>query len=406
MKIVKADYIYINGKYKKDYGILFNDKIEVVDIYNNLIFKYPDLDIIDGGENSVLYAGFINTHTHLEFSANKTTLKYGSFLPWLYSVIENRDELINSCDEVIIDNAINDMLKSGITSFGAISSLGLDLDACIKAPHRVVFFNELIGSNPQTVDSLYQDFLQRFEASSLYQDDLVTPAIAIHSPYSVHPIVLKKAISFAKDKKVPLSAHLLESKAERNWLDNSDGDFKEFFSSFFNQSKAVTTVDEFITSFDSYPTHFTHCTEANNNDLKRLKEKGHSVAHCPRSNRLLGCSRLEIEKLIDFNLPFSVATDGLSSNFSLNIFDELRGALMLHNKADINLLSKKLIDSITTVAGKVLGLKCGDIKEGYFADFVIIKLPQKPQREEDIALLTILHTKEVDKLYIGGKKYV
>ena len=83
MKIVKADYIYINSEYKKEYGILFNDKIEVVDVYSNLISKYPDLDVIDGGDNSVLYAGFINTHTHLEFSANKTTLKYGSFLPWL-----------------------------------------------------------------------------------------------------------------------------------------------------------------------------------------------------------------------------------------------------------------------------------------------------------------------------------
>ena len=313
---------------------------------------------------------------------------------------------MNSCDEVIIDNAINDMLKSGITTFGAISSLGLDLDACVKAPHRVVFFNELIGSNPQTVDALYQDFLQRFEASSLYQDDLVTPAIAIHSPYSVHPIVLKKAISFAKDKKVPLSAHLLESQSERDWLDNSDGDFKEFFTSFFNQSKSVTTVDEFISSFDNYPTHFTHCTEANDNDLERLKDNGHSVAHCPRSNRLLGCSRLEIEKLIDLDLPFSVATDGLSSNFSLNIFDELRGALMLHNQADINLLAKKLIDSITVVAGKALGLNCGEIKEGYFADFIIIKLPQEPQSEEDIALSTILHTEEVDRLYIGGERYV
>ena len=406
MKIAKADYIYINGEYKKDYGILFNEKIERVDIYKNLISDYPNVEIIDGGENSILYAGFINTHTHLEFSANKTKLKYGSFVPWLYSVIEYRDELMNSCDEVTINSAIDDMLKSGITTFGAISSLGLDLDACVKAPHRVVFFNELIGSNPQTVDTLYQDFLQRFEASSLYKENLVTPAIAIHSPYSVHPIVLKKAISFAKQKGVPLTTHFLESQAEREWLDNSQGDFKEFFNSFLNQSKAITTVDEFISSFDGYPTHFTHCTEANSRDLKKLQDEGHSVAHCPRSNRLLGCNRLNIENLINLNLPFTTATDGLSSNFSLNIFDELRGALMLHHKADINLLSKQLIDSITTVAGKVLGVKCGEIKEDYFSDFVIIKLPQKPEREEDIALLTILHTKEVDKLYIGGERYV
>jgi len=406
MQIINAQYIYIDGEYKKNYAIAFKEKIEAIGNFDNLKNLYPKAETIICGENSVLYAGFINTHTHLEFSSNKTTLKYGSFLPWLYSVIANRDELMNSCDDSVIDDAINEMLRCGITSFGAISSLGLDLKACVKAPQRVIFFNELIGSNPQTVDALYQDFLQRFEASSLHKESLITPAVAIHSPYSVHPIVVKKGIALAKSKKAPLTAHLLESQAEREWLDNSSGEFKEFFKNVLNQDKAVTNANEFISSFDGYPTLFSHFVETNSDEVEKIKKEGHFVAHCPRSNRLLGCNRLKIEELIRLNIPFSVATDGLSSNYSLNIFDELRDTLMLHHLGDINLLAKKLIDSITVKAGEALGIDCGEIKEGYFADFAVIKLPQNPLDIKDIPLWTILHTKEADSVYIGGKQYV
>jgi cytosine/adenosine deaminase-related metal-dependent hydrolase len=406
MKIIQADYTYIDGEYKKGYGVAFEEKIELVAPIDEVLQSYPSATIIESRPHSVLYPGFINTHVHLEFSTNSSTLKYGSFLPWLYSVIEHRDELLNSCDESMVANACDEMLRSGVTAFGAISSLGLELETCIKAPQRVVFFNELIGSNPQTVDTLYQDFLERFNSSSMHSKALITPAIAIHSPYSVHPIVVKKALVLAKEHNCIVSAHLLESSAEREWLDSGEGEFGDFFKTFLGQSRPTTTVDEFISVFDGYPTHFTHCVQANESELQRLSNSGHTIAHCPRSNRLLGCGRLEIERLIALNLPFSVATDGLSSNSSLNIFDELRGALMLHHLGDIHKLSKLLIRSITSIPAKILGLNVGSIEEGREADFALITLPQEPIQEEDIALWSILHTQQVSQLYIKGERYV
>ncbi len=406
MKIIQADYTYIDGQFQKGLGVAFEKKIIMLAPIDKVLQTYPNAEYIQAEPKSVLYAGFINTHVHLEFSSNATTLQYGSFLPWLYSVIDNRDALMNACDTQMISDACQEMLQSGVTTFGAISSLGLELEACIKAPQRVLFFNELIGSNPQSVDALYQDFLQRFQASSQHKKDLVLPAIAIHSPYSVHPIVLKKALALAKEHQVAVSAHLLESQVEREWLESSSGEFKEFFGNFFNQSKSLTTVDEFLLAFDGYPTHFTHCVEANDTELKKLSSQGHSVAHCPRSNRLLGCGRLAIEKLVANDLPFSVATDGLSSNYSLNLFDELRSALMLHHLEDIHTLANILLTSVTATAGEILGLNIGKIKEGYEADLALITLPQKPTRQSDIALWTILHTEKVSQLYIQGERHV
>jgi len=407
MKIIIADYLYIDGRFVENLAIAFKQQIEAIDLPETLLKKYPDAELIRTKPYTVLYPGFINTHVHLEFSANKTSLKYGSFMPWLDSVIEHRDDLMKDCNNEIMRKECNEMMRSGITAFGAISSFGTELQICEEIPQRVVFFNELIGSNAQYADMLYSDFLERVKASqSCDETARITPAVAIHSPYSVHPVILQKAISLAKQQNMPLSTHFLESEAEREWLEKGEGEFKAFFEKFFNTSTPVTTIEEFLHAFNTYPAHFVHCVQATEEELAHLSDKGHTVAHCPRSNRYLGCGRLAIETLKRLDLPYSIATDGLSSNDSLSIFDEFRAALMLHHQAPIQKLALRLIEASTKDAAKALRLNSGSLEIGKNADFALITLPELPKRSEEIALWSILHTKEVDALYIAGEKYV
>ncbi len=105
---------------------------------------------------------------------------------------------------------------------------------------------------------------------------------------------------------------------------------------------------EFLTQFkETKPLSFTHCVEASNNDLEKIKELGAIVNHCPTSNRLLNNSKLNIKKLIDKDISFSIGTDGLSSNNSLSMFDELRNALMVHEGINLLELSNILISAAT-----------------------------------------------------------
>jgi cytosine/adenosine deaminase-related metal-dependent hydrolase len=407
MQLITADYIYTPLGFEKNRAIAFDEKIEEIGTLEELTPKYPNSNIHYAGKNSVLYPGFINTHVHLEFSANTTALTYGGFMPWLDSVIEKRDDLLQACDDTLMKEKTEEMLASGVTTFGAISSFGAELEICTQIPQRVVFFNELIGSNAAYADALYNDFLERINASqSCAESERITPAIAIHSPYSVHPVILQRAVQVAKQQNLPLSAHFLESQDEREWLEDGNGGFKAFFEKYFNTSTPVTTIEEFMHAFDSYPTHFTHCVQAKEEELEYLASKGHSIAHCPRSNRLLGCGRLAIEKVRELQIPMSIATDGLSSNWSLNLFDELRAALMMHHASPLEKLSSLLIKSITSDAAKALGLNVGSIEAGKEADFAVVTLPDTPKHVEDIALQTILHTQKASEIYIGGSKVV
>jgi len=346
--------------------------------------------------------GLINAHVHLEFSANKTELSYGDFMSWLYSVIENREELIGGCKSECMSRAVDEMLSSGITTFGAISSHGMDLEVCENAPQNVVYFNELIGSQATMADTLFGDFLSRLDASKTVKRDGFYPAVAIHSPYSVHPILIKRALEVSKNEKLPLSAHFMESPAEKEWCENNSGEFAPFFKEFLKQEYSVNSSDEFLELFKGYPALMTHVVQASDKQLEKLHKDGHKVIHCPISNRLLGNGAINIDALEDAKIDWLCATDGLSSNYTLNLFEEMKIALFMHHGQDLLPFAKKLFDSITCKAAKALGLNSGSIEEGKNADMLILNLGETPN--EQLVLHLILHQYKIQSVYINGTK--
>jgi len=399
---LKADYILtLNEKYEiiKDGEIIFDDKI--IEVGQNLDDSLTEIYL---GKNSVIMPALINTHTHLEFSLNYTHLEYGDFMNWLNSVLEHRDDLFHGCKSECYKSAIKEMKKSGVCAFGQISSTGNDLKYLKHSPLKVVYFNEIIGSNPAAVDMIYQDFLARISESQEAENERFKTGLSIHSPYSVHPVLMKKVLEIAKNKNLPIQTHFMESKAERKWLDKGEGEFKIFFEKHFKNAKPLIKPLEFIELFKGTNTTFIHCVHANENELKRINDIGGYITHCPVSNRLLNVGLLNLESVKNFSIPYNVATDGKSSNYSLNLFKEIRAALLMHTDLHPKYLAKDLIKSVTINAAKALGLNNGSLEKGKDADIITFKLPNKVKNLEILPLQIILHTNEVDNLYIDGKE--
>ena len=402
MKIITAEWIFDGNFFLNNKSILFEKEILAIDSAESLKKRYPNAEFIDCGKNSLILPGLINPHVHLEFGANSTHLEYGDFMSWLKSVIQNRDELIESCNISCYKKQIDHMLESGITTFGAVSSYGKELRACVAAPQRVIFFNEAIGSRPDAVDALYSDFLDRLNQSREVANGKLIPAIAIHSPYSVHPVLIKKILKNIENE--PLSAHFLESKIEKEWLESATGPFKEFFENFLQQTKPNCNSEEFLKLFEDHPTLLTHAVWTDEKELNMIASAGHTIIHCPRSNRLLGCGRVKLLELNKREISWLLGTDGFSSNSSLNLWEEMRAALMMHYDLDLEVLALDLLRAVTSKAADALNLKIGRLKEGYFADIITLTLPDMPKLEQ-LPIQTILHTNVVNEVYIEGEKY-
>lgn len=405
MKILKADYIITcndNFDIIENGALCFDETIIEVGKGKDIANKYPEAELIWAGENSVLMPGLINSHVHLEFSANKTSLKYGDFISWLTSVIKNRDEILHNSNEKCIEKELENMLKSGTTAIGEISSFGDDFDACIKTPQKVVYFTEILGSRADTVDILFNDFQSKLLRSEDYRSRTFIPAVSIHSPYSTHPILAKHALDIAREKNYLVSTHFMESKAERDWLDTGNGDFIKFFNKFTSDAKPLTKGLDYLELFHDTKTLFTHCTKATRQEIEMIQNMDSFITHCPISNRLLNSGRLGIENIE--NTMLNLGTDGLSSNFSLNLWDEMRAALMVHCFGDLGELSRLLLKMCTTNAANALGLNNGTLLKGKDADIIALRLPSKLESKEDLCTQLILHTKYVDAIYIDGKE--
>ncbi|CAA6814156.1 MAG: BOX elements [uncultured Campylobacterales bacterium] len=395
MKIIKADYILTcddDFSIIKNGAMVFDEDVIEVGLADYLTQKYSDLEIIECGENSVVMPGLINSHTHLEYSKNKTLLKYGDFNSWLKSVFENREELSNISDKEI-QNQLEIIKQTGTTTLSEISSFAKSLKECVKSDLRIVYFTEILGTNEKYIDFIKEDFNKKLEVSLSYKSAKFIPAISIHSTYSVHPILMEYATTKAKEHNMLMSTHYLESIYEKQWLQRATSKLKETLSIVNPDIKVFFSEEKFVKCFDDIRTSFVHaCYDENIEDKY--------IVHCPVSNRLLGSKKLDISK-VKTNLL--LGTDGLSSNISLSLWDEMRMALMVHSEYDLQELSKKLILSATKNAGEFLKLPIGVLEKKYKSDFIVLDLEDKLNLKENLDKL-ILNTKKVKKSFIAGEE--
>ncbi|WP_027326888.1 aminofutalosine deaminase family hydrolase [Helicobacter pametensis] len=380
-----------------------HNKILKIQDFKSLTQSYPELQA-SFYTDSVLLPALSNAHIHFEFSNNRSHLLYGDFPSWLSSVITHRDDLMTELSQSI-QREIKLQLASGVASVGAISSYGYDISPLIHSPLKVTLFNEAIGSNPEALDFLYGNLLERFEECRQYSSARFKPALAIHSPYSTHYVLARKIAHLAKHEGVRLSCHFLESKEEKQWLYHQNGWFKEFFSHFFgvHQAKPSMNALEFLDLLQDTSPLFVHCLFADDEILDRIAKLCGFVACAPRSNRLLNGRYLDLDKLRYFDLHPIFSTDGLSSNHSLNLIEEIRSAFFGYASLDAMQLAQDLILGITRFPALALGNPNGEIGEGKDADLAIFECEGiESSRQKPLHFVLHAHT-HVTQLYINGQ---
>lgn len=383
-----------------------NDSILAVGDYNALCATYKGADKAFY-DNSILLPAFINAHIHFEFGAHVAEFCYGDFGAWLDSLMARRESVLDM-GESIIERGIQAQLDAGVGSVGAISSYGNDAKTLAKSPLRVVYFNEAIGSNENALDSIYDNFIKRLDSSKDLESSTFTPAIALHSPYSLHPNLAKKLIDIALNDNLLLSAHFLESKQEREWLDSSSGYFKGFFNHLGNkEARALYSAKSFLDMLlplQNRTLSLTHCLQLAKSELESIKRLNASIITSPRSNRLLNNAYLALDSISDVNI--AIGTDGNSSNYSVNMLEELKIALFAYPKQDLLSLAKRLILCATHNGAKALGLNNGTLAVGKSVDIALFGFTKPLNANNQAPLHFILHATKPQALYICAKQVI
>lgn len=153
-----------------------------------------------------------------------------------------------------------------------------------------------------------------------------------------------------------------------------------------------------------------HVVWATPGDIEILAAAGVTVCHNPVSNLKLGSGIAPIQRFLESNVPVALGTDGVMSNDSLNMFESMKFAALLHKVRDPNpqkwLGARDALRMATVGSRRSSGHSdIGEIKVGARADLIVLNMNVASfTPRNDLVLQTVYaeNGSSVDMVMIDG----
>ncbi|MBZ4672007.1 amidohydrolase family protein [Deferribacteraceae bacterium V6Fe1] len=359
---IKAKYIYYNNKIHTDKFLLINNNL-IEGISNQL--TDGEYEVLDKG-NSGIFPAFINTHTHLPMSYFRGLADDLPLKSWLEEHIwPAESKMLN--EEFVYDAttlAAAEMIRSGTICANDMYFFSKYIGKALKdvglrgvVGGGVLDFPTKFAKNSDEYLRRIEELIEEFE-----NDELINISICPHAAYTVNPDNYKKCIDFANKYNIQIHTHLAETEWEVNEISNRYG------------KTPVRLFDE-IGLFDTN-TIFAHVIWVDDEEIEILGRKKANIAACVKSNLKLASGFIKAQKLQEAGANITIATDGNASNNSLNMFEEMSTFAKTQKGLNLNptiMNAENVFNMSTKNAAKALNLsKCGELKKGNFADFMIV----------------------------------
>jgi cytosine/adenosine deaminase-related metal-dependent hydrolase len=325
---------------------------------------------------AAILPGFVNAHTHLEYAVYAGFGDGLSFGPWISLHVERKRRLERADMEAIARLGAAECLRSGVTTVGDLAFAGASASACADLGLRAIVYLEVFG--PDGTDAMSQ-FEEKREYVAAALSERVRLGVSPHAPYTCSTEVYAACMNLG----LPVATHLNESGDELDWLLRGEGPWQPFAEmlvepdgrSGIRQLAEARLLDERVVA--------AHCVKVDEEEIGLLARHGVAVAHCPRSNALLGCGIAPLDALRAAGLRVGIGTDGVSSVPSHDFFEELRTVVSLARaraeRAD-SLSASEALELATLGGARALGLdgETGSLIPGKRADIAIVSLSGSP----------------------------
>ncbi|MDJ0624776.1 MAG: amidohydrolase family protein [Candidatus Caenarcaniphilales bacterium] len=369
--------------------------------------------------DSVILPGFINSHVHLSYDNNYSSICDGQQIDWIEDLVERSRKFSPEKKLQVAKENIQSCIKAGTTFVVENTPFDETVEALNYSEINSLVGIEVFGNDPLKSDENFEYFLAKLERLQSLHPKL-SFTLSPHSPYNVSDRLLQRIIDFSQKEGKKALIHLAETDFESDII--KTGEVPEGLKSFYknlgvsepsiNSQKGMSSV-EYMHSIGclSHNLHATHLVKIRERDLALLSLVGTSVSLCLRSNAFLANGFPPLAKMLEKELPVSFATDGLSSNYDLSLLEEIKYAWFIAKSHGVNLKAEYLFESITSVPAKMFCLDRGAIENNRKADFICYKIPQsllKSLKTPKVCiyqfLLSNLSDEKLNEVWIDGKK--
>ncbi len=399
---LRARYVFPVDRPAIENGVVTIEDGRIADLGKNSDVS----QVIDLGDVALL-PGFVNCHTHLEFSdRNKPLGKPGiRLVDWIRLVIAERGRSVSVPDQVFA-KGLHESLSYGVTTIGEISqgAASIERECFGESSPSLTYYLEVIGFSRARADSAYAATLEKLETLAAN----VTGRIGIspHAPYTVSPGLISRLMALAIEREMPVAMHLAESAEELQLLETGGGPFQELLDersmwdpeAIPRGTRPLDYLREIAKAPRSLVIHGNYLADEEHDFLAANRERM-SLVFCPRTHAYFQHPPYPLVELLKKNVRVVLGTDSRASNPDLNLLDEMRTVVRLAPQVHPDVILRMgTLDGAEGLGNRAVG----SLSPGKRADLVAIPVAGASGTPEE-ALEAILTGSELpNQVWCGG----
>ena len=425
--LLTAKYVLpITDSFIEDGAVLVHGTdIVAVGTAKDLKAQYPDEEVRDFGL-AALAPGFVDTHTHLRYTALRGMFEDMPYADWKRAVLRCEPFFDYKDWEDSSFLGALEAIASGITTVADITRPGNSVKAIHRSGLRGVIYREVGTMRPQNVDEAMDEAMadiDRWKGITADAADRMSYGLGAAPIYSTHPKMLAAIAAKSHETGMPVALHLAGSVEEAEFIRWGSGEFSVARSRI---AEAGIDVSPWMPSGVS-PVRYVynwnilevpqvlvvHAVQVDDDDIEILAHCPNvSISHCPRINAKLGMGAAPVNKLLEAGLTVGFGTDSPAAVDTTDMIDEMRVGLLLNRafnggKAE-KLTSEKALRMATIDGARALGLDgmIGSLEPGKKADIIAIDLHNSHQNPITNPSSAITYTANQDNVMwtmVNGK---
>jgi len=231
--------------------------------------------------------------------------------------------------------------------------------------------------------------------------DQVRLAVAPTIPHHCSDEFIRACVGLSREHGVGMHTHVAESKVQ----------------AIVGLQRYGKTLTAHLDDLGVVGPHFTvaHGVWLDTDDMKRLGDRGASVAHNPGSNMRLGNGLADMRGMLERRVNVGIGTDGANCSDNLNMYEAMRLASFASKAQGPDLerwvTTEEVALAATEGSARALGLegKIGRLAPGYKADIVFLDLGHVNWLPLNDPTNQLVHTEDgsaVTHVMIGGRMIV
>ena len=234
-----------------------------------------------------------------------------------------------------------------------------------------------------------------------FDRDEVRPAVAPTIPLHCSDEFMLACARLAREFGIGLHTHVSESKVQ------AIAGLKKYGKTPTAHMDALGLVGPDFTA--------AHGVWLDEDDMKRLADRGASVAHNPGSNMRLGSGLADMRRMLELGVNVGIGTDGANCSDNLNMYEAMRLASLVSKVQGPDwqrwITTREVAQAATVGSAKTLGFgdKIGRLAPGYKADIAFLDLEHINWIPFNDATNALVHTEDgsaVHSVMVGGRMVV